>query len=393
MKRWWILLLWPMSASAGGFVTADRSAGAMAVAGAATAIEGEPAYNAAADLMRAGWSLSGGTLLAGPMLSARGEGFEASTAGGPSVPPHLALRWSGERLGFGAMLTVPFGSSVSWPAEWARRFELVEAKLSVLRVSAYGGWHDERFSLSAGVFLDRGSLAIVRALDFVEVEGSAAIDTRALGFGVAVAALFRATESIDLGLSYTSRSSLSFEGWADFSAPPELRGKALDQRVRASILTPDRLALGAAWRPSEAWTLSFDLELYAWSTVDELLLDFAEEGTTDARQPRDWSVTVTPRIGASHRTWERVTLRAGAFLDPSPVPSSTLGPSSPDSLRLGVALGAAIELHARVALDLGAQLVGFTGSTSSDGVAYGGVAVLGGATLRINLPSELSPAE
>lgn len=379
------LFLMPTLAHAGGFATADRSAGAMAVAGAATAREGEPGYNAAAASMRPGLSLLGGTLLARPSLTASEGASSATTEGGPSIPPHLYASYAAESWSAGLALSVPFGSQVAWPEGWARRFELVEARLSVLRVTAYGGWHDERFAVVAGVFLDRGSLDLVRALDFVEAEGRASIETRAVGVGATLSAFARLSPELDVGLSYTSRSSLALEGWADFSAPPELRGKAVDSRVSASITTPDRLALGGLWRPAEGWDVSLDLELMLWSTVDELVLDFEEPAMSDARQPRDWGVTVTPRLGASWAALEWLTLRGGVFVDPSPVPASTLGPSSPDSLRVGGALGAGLRFEERVGLDLGAQAVIFTGNTSAAGVSYGGVALLGGATLRVEL--------
>jgi len=387
VKKLALVLLFPVfAAHASGWSTADRSAGAMGVAGAATARTDEPGYNAAAAMMRPGLSLLGGTLLARPSLSASGDGISASTDGGVSTPPHVFARWANDTIGAGVSLTVPFGSQIEWPADWARRFDLVEARISVLRVGAQVGWHNERFAISAGPFIDVGSLALVKAIDFVEAEGRASIDTKAVGAGAMISAFAHVTQQIDLGLTYTSRSSLSLKGWADFTTPPELRGRALDQEVSASVTTPDRIALGGVWRLAPGWDVSLDLEMYLWSTIDELVIDFAEPSMSDTRQPRDWGVTVTPRVGATWSALEWLSVRGGFYLDPSPVPSSTLGPSSPDSLRIGAALGAGLAFSENVGLDVGSQLVVFTGNKSASGVDFGGVALLAGASLRIAFP-------
>ncbi len=385
------LLLLPTGASAAGFATTDKSAAAMGVAGSATARPDDPgvaAYNVGAALMQPGLHFAGGTLLAAPALSASGPGWSASTEGGVSTPPHVFARWSGESIGAGLSLTVPFGTQVRWPEDWPRRFDLVEARLSVLRLSGYAGWHDERFAVAVGPFVDFGTLSLDRAIDFVEAEGRASIETHAVGAGVTVGAFARVIDALDLGLAYTSRSSLALSGWADFTTPPELRGRAADSEVSARIVTPDRFALGALWRPAEGWDVSLDLELYLWSTVDELVLDFARAEMSDSRQPRDWSATVTPRLGATYAALEWLRVRGGLFLDPSPVPAATLGPSSPDSTRVGLTLGAGFALGARVGLDVGYQLLVFTGETSSleavSGVAFAGTAHLVGASLVVH---------
>ena len=91
-----------------------------------------------------------------------------------STPPHLHLGYATDRWFVGGSLSVPFGSRVLWPATWARRFDLINAELTVLSVSAHGGLTFGPLSFAAGAFIDRGSLDLVRAIDFIdEAEGLA----------------------------------------------------------------------------------------------------------------------------------------------------------------------------------------------------------------------------
>jgi long-chain fatty acid transport protein len=375
------------SVYAAGLSTADRSVVAMGTGGAAVARADDPGanvYNPASVVFAPGLELSLGALLAAPKLEASGESWTAATAGGASVPPHLHLRYATDTFALGASFTVPFGSEVRWPDDWERRFDVVSARLKVLRVSGFGAYKFGSISVAAGPFVDFGSLALDRAIDFIDAEGKTSIETHSTSLGALAAVFFRATEELDLGLSYQSRSSLSLTGYADFDVPPELRGKASDQAVNAKLMLPDRLTAGALYRVNEELDLAFDLEVLLWSTVDELRIDFANEDMTDVSQRRDWSATVTPRIGATYRALSWLELRGGAFLDPSPVPEETVGPSSPDSTRIGLTLGAGAE-YKGFAFDLGYQLLMFTGSTSKaedlEGVSFGGSAHLVGLSL------------
>lgn len=386
------ILLSPLTAHAAGWSTTDRSIQAMGTGGAGAARTEDPAanvYNAAAGLMQPGLSASAGLVVAAPRLSAEGDGFTSGTDRGVSTPPLAHLRWSGEHFGLGASFSVPFGSEVVWPGDWAGRFDLIEARLRVLRTEAFVGGRIGPVSFAAGAYVDVAQLSFVRALDFVQTEGRTSIETTANGFGGQASIFYRPIDDLDLGFSYQSRTKLSFDGWADFTVPAEVAQRAGDQRIATTLVLPDRFRLGALYRITEDVEVAADLEIVLWNTVDELALDFASEATEDQIQPRDWRTTVTPRIGAAWRLVDFLTLRGGLFVDPTPVPAATVGPSSPDSTRVGLSAGAGAELYQGIGLDLAYQLLVFTGAEAKSGemagVRYGGVAHLFGAALRVAL--------
>lgn len=381
-----LALFLPNVALAAGWSTVDQSVAAMATGGAGAANAEDPAantYNAAAGMMAPGLAASVGVVLATPSLSASGEGFEANSSN-VSTPPHLHARYMGEHFGLGASLTVPFGSKVHWPDDWERRFELRTADVQVVRVSAFLATRFDFVSIAVGPHYDVGSLGFVRSIDFVDTEGTASIETRATGFGVSASIFARPRDDIDLGLSYTSRTTLDFDGYADFDAPPEFSGRLQDGAIRTSVTLPDRFRLGARWRPTTAWEVLADLDLTLWNTIDALDLDFESEDTDDLLQPRDWRATLTPRAGVRFSALSFLDLRAGAYFDPSPVPASTVGPGSPDSSRIGLTLGAGLALAEAVRVDLGYQLVRFTGAEAAD-IRYGGTVHLVGASVAARL--------
>lgn len=376
-------------ARAAGFATAEASVIAMGAGGTGAARgdeAGAAAYNPAAIAASPGFHASAGAVIAAPRLHAESPTWAADTEAGLSVPPHAHVAWAGEMFLAGASFSAPFGSRVLWPDAWQRRFDLQKASLTVLRASAFAGARIGPFAVAAGPFVDFGSLDITRAIDFIEAEGRTSLATRATGFGAHAGVFFRAGETIDLGLAYRSRSRLSLSGFADFDVPDELSASAPDQAVSTEIVLPDRFTLGLRWQMTPEVELFADLEVNLWSTVDALEIDFAEEATRDVRQPRDWRSTFVPRLGASWLAIEGwLTVRAGAFLDPSPTPRETAGPATPDSTRLGFTAGATVALPAGFELSLAYARLQLLGTTTPEDVRFSGSADLAGASLGVSL--------
>ncbi len=384
-------LLVPSVALGAGWSTVDQSVAAMGTGGAGAANAEDPGantYNAAAGMMSPGLAASLGLVIAAPSLKASGEGFDVRSSD-VSLPPHLHVRFTGEHFGVGASVTVPFGSRVEWPEDWAGRFDLRSANMQVIRASAFLSGRYDFVSVAVGPHFDSATLGFVRSIDFIDTEGTAAIETKANGIGVSASVFARPLDALDVGLSYASRTKLSFEGFADFDAPPEFSGRVQDGAISTAVTLPDRFRLGARYRPAQDWEVLADLELTLWSTIDRLDLDFASEDTDDIEQVRDWKTTVTPRIGARYSVLSFLDVRAGAYFDPSPVPSQTVGPGSPDSSRVGLTAGAGLALIEQVRVDLGYQLVLFTGADgtneSEDTVYYDGAVHLVGASIAARL--------
>ncbi len=384
-RLFWLPLFFPLLGA--GWSTTDRSISAMGAGGtgAARATDsGAAIYNPAAAPL--GLNVGVGLILAAPQLSAQGTGLDVQTTSGLSTPPFAHAVFAAERWSVGASFSVPFGSNVAWPDDWARRTELMTARVRVYRTTGFAGLRLGRFSLAAGPMVDAGQLSLTRGLEFFEAQGTVAIDTRATGFGAHASVFVAVLPTLDLGLSWQSRTRLNFAGYADFSAPPEFSGRASDSAVNAAVRLPDRLTLGGQWRPLDRWAFDLDLELLAWNTIDRLTLDFEAENTADVTIPRDWKLTVTPRLGATWSPWEALRVRGGFYLDPSPVPAETVGPGAPDSLRVGLTTGAGYQFSPYFSADAAYQLVIFTGQKDTTNTQYSGLAHFVGAQVSVHLP-------
>jgi long-chain fatty acid transport protein len=386
----------PRTGDAAGFAIVEQSALAGGTAGAGVARAWDPAaawYNPAALAGRAGLSAAAGLLVLAPTLQATATdgAWTGETSSPPRTPPYAYVSAGWGPFAGGLAFNVPFGSSVVWPESWEGRYVTVSSQLQVMRLSPFVAWRFfRRLGVSAGLHVDFATLALRRRLDFIDTEGSVAVELRQAGGLGGHASLYLDVASwLSVGATYKSRTTLALEGEARFEAPPPFAAKTTDQRAAAAYHLPDLIVIGAEVRPHPRWSAVLDLGITVWSVYDQLFVDFEREETTDVRQRAEWSTRVSVRGGAEFRPLSWLATRLGLLYDPTPVPADTLAPSSPDSHRVGVSLGLGARLPFGISVDAFYSYVHFLGqqSTATETLAatYGGRLHVTGVGLRYEL--------
>jgi long-chain fatty acid transport protein len=304
-----------------------------------------------------------------------------------STPPHLYASYATGNFAYVVSAGVPFGGGVSWPEDWAGRHEIISSRLEVFRVAPAVAYRAGKLRVAAGVHADFGRMRVKRSLDFVDTEGDVFLDMDGRSVGFDLAAFYRATNEIDVGISYKSRATLELDGGADFNAPDAFNMKTADQHVGTVIHLPDRIALGAVWHRGKVTVLG-DLEVTTWGVYDELAFDFENEATPDPTLVTAWNTTVGLRAGGEYEFRPGTRVRGGAFFDPSPASDENLAPSSPDSTRIGATVGVAHQVRRDLAIDGFYELMHLMGreSSSEDNLAarYGGQAHIVGVGVRLH---------
>jgi long-chain fatty acid transport protein len=322
---------------AGGFELPyqDAESAGMAHAGAAL---GHPWNNPAG--LGAGYQASLNVFAARSQITATAldAAYDApwtvSTENSPSFVPNLSFAVGSDRVWGGAVVNVPFAGGLSWPSDWPRRFEIVSSSTSVVRISPFVGTRIGPLGVSAGPHVDFAKLSVLKATDHISEEGSAELSLagRSVGFDVA---LHLPLDPVELGLVYRSRSRVPLEGLADFDVPSAFAATYPDQSVSSTLALPDRLVLGVAYK-----TVRLDVAATLWSVNQELVFELPD--SDDVVQTNAWRNSLAVRLGGEHELgpWQ---VRGGVYVDGvtgAPVPAQTLSPSSPDSERIGLTVGA-----------------------------------------------------
>lgn len=402
-------LVGPSEARAAGFALADQGAGASGIASAVTAREGFAAshvYNPAGVLEVDGLNDGeggdealrlrvnlGASLLMPQITHEAADGAKTSTEGGLTPVPFGSLSVARGRVGGGVYVAAPYGSSLTWPDGWAGRYEIKQTSLQVIEVGANVAVRVTDalpIVLAVGPRVQVASLDIMRDIDAVDPgrDAGVSIRTQDAGVGVQAGLRVRPLKALWLGAAFRSGVNHNLKGRATFrDIPPELSPSAHDSDVRANLSTPMRLALGGAYRFGTTGTLSLDAAYLRWSTFDQLVIDFVDPDLDDVIQPRRWTDTVELRLGYEHHITDTLDARVGLAYEPSPAPADTLSPSSPDSDRVALALGAGYRPLDLLHLNLAIGYTAITANTVSDPEAFQGtfsgriVTVALGATL------------
>jgi long-chain fatty acid transport protein len=157
------------------------------------------------------------------------------------------------------------------------------------------------------------------------------------GLGANAGIKYKATDQLNLGLSYRSRIKVKVDGTAEVGA------LGLSNSAQTDITLPDLMQVGVSFKASDNLTINTDLEYTWWSTYDRLVIQSNTLtpliGTNTATEEKDWKNTWTIRIGGQYRLSDQWKLRAGYVYDQNPVPSDRFESRVPDSDRQGVSIG------------------------------------------------------
>lgn len=381
----------PAFAHAGGLGVGEQNAVSSGTGGAGAARTDDPgaAWYAPAALadgggLRVGLSLA----LARPALEAQGamDAWTAQNERGWSTPPHLDASYAHGNWAAGVSVGVPFGGGVTWPAAWAGSSEIISSELVVVRTAPFAAYRFGKLRVSAGVHIDAARLQLQRGLDFIDAEGDVRLDLDGRGYGIDAAAYYQATPELGVALAFRSRSRIELGGNANFTAPDAFASKTPDQTASTTMTMPDVLVLGTSWKRG-AFVAVADIEYANWSVNEKTEIAFANASTPTALQRNDWHDTVAVRAGAEY-TESAFTTRAGAYLDPSPVPQDRLSPTSPDATRVGLTVGAGYRFASAWSADIFAEHMWLlrreTTSTETMPASYGGTAIVVGAGIRFS---------
>jgi long-chain fatty acid transport protein len=376
-----LLCLLPAApAMAAGFGLREQSTEAMgeAYAGAtATASDaGFLAYNpaAAAGTQGGDFAISAVSIMPGSSATYTTARTAAATpAGGNATPkdfirnaiiPDIAIRQRlDDRWSVGLSVSVPWGLSTKYPAGWAGRYYAQGSKLATTNITpvvAYdiapgitiaGGVQAQLAKGTLSSAVDIGTLGALSAIPGSvpgAQDGSATINAQGWGYGFVLGARALLDDGWTLGLSYRSEVHHSLKGTWDFALDTVGLGAAIrnattllsNTSVKAKLVTPADLQFGLRKQFMEDWTLLAEADWTDWSSFKNLSAVAGNPVQPNDVTVANWKSSWLVSLGAEYAASDDVTLRFGAGLDQTPVPSSTLAARIPDADRTWVAVGA-----------------------------------------------------
>lgn len=246
---------------------------------------------------------------------------------GAYVPAGLGTEWDGSEL-----TAFSGGNEFEWMS-----------KIAAFNFSPAAAYKFNDM-LSVGVALNMyyGMFEIKRP----DTEGQYTEDSDGMGFGVAGGVLFKPLDMLSVGLSFRTKSSISFEGDATMGSLP-------DTKFERDVDWPMWYGIGIAFKPMNKLTLAFDAQFSQWSESMEKLVTTYTDWGNEEEMHLYWEDQWQIRFGARYEACEKLNLRFGVYHDPAPAPDNTLNILFPSNTYMGITFGASYDLTKCMSVDFG----------------------------------------
>jgi long-chain fatty acid transport protein len=312
-------------------------------------------------------------------------------------PPNAYVTYTMENgLAFGIGTYTPYGLGTDWPGNWVGKFIITKINLQSFYINPTISYSYEDF-LSVGIGFDYalGSVELDRVVStpFSDPTGNpiqptANLKGNAKGSTFNFGILLTPVKNLSLGFSYRGKVNLKADnGTATFTNAGKLSPLLPGGSVSTSVPLPETWFVGVAYKDG-SYSIEADYQYVGWSAFNQLVINFATQTALQSQTvvAGNYSNSYIIRVGGDYRINETITARAGLFYDRNPVPDAYLEPLLPDADRLGINVGAGINLTDNIALDLSYMFLPFkqrTVTTSAVGFngTYNSTANLIGADL------------
>ncbi len=353
-----------------------------------------------------------------PNISITGE--NKSKAGVTAVVPNFYFSSPIAPGVYGGVgVSVPFGLTTNYAANWSGRYHAIESDVAVVSVTPTLALKpSENFSLGAGLNIEYAKATLSNRIDLglvclgaeaasqiptdacaglgmlpTQSDGSVTITGDNWSVGFVLGAMFTLDADNRIGVTYHSPMNHRLSGSADFAVPANAKlftdnGRFLDTGAKAELNLPESLSASFFHAVNARWQMLGDVTFTKWSRFQELRVEFDNPSQPNSVQPALWENTWRYSLGANYIVDDRITLRTGVARDQTPVSSAELRtPRVPDSDRTWFALGVQWNMSKQATLDAGYAHLFVDKTTINNKEENTGYLITGDVKSRVDIAS------
>jgi len=355
----------------------------------------------------------------------------AEPAGNTVVPNIYYVHRLKPDLAMGVGISVPFGNSTDYGREWKGRYQAVESGVTVIDINPTAAYRiNEKLSIGGGISVQLMEATLGNSIDSgatclglaglglttqdncnaegIGLPGNTATDSYAEVTGDStevtfnLGMIFKPAPESKLGVTYRHGSEHDLEGEGNFELNAGLVNvlaqTAAARQALGIVLFENTDALAVANLPPSfsisgthqigKFELLGDATWMGWSDFEELRIKF-DSGQNDSFNTQSWNDVWRVAGGINYKHSSKLTLRAGAAYDESPVPSVQLRTARiPGNDRTWISMGVGYQVTNAITVDVGyAHLMLDETPIDNASEATGGTTIRGVYDTSINLLS------
>ncbi|MFL6843708.1 MAG: OmpP1/FadL family transporter [Allosphingosinicella sp.] len=261
----------------------------------------------------------------------------------------------GDKIAVGLAITAPFSFTSDYdPSGW-QRYSAIRSRLITLDLQpSLAVKATDWLSVGAALNVEYSDAWLSNALPNL-APGSPDARLRLTGdgwdLGWSAGVQLRPAERVTIGLAYKSAVDHKLEGPVDISG---LAGPLAARNVHADTVarftTPWQMIVGLRAGVTKGLTLNAQAVHFGWSKFDRIEVAAPINNAIVQNYKNTWSVAV----GFDQELGERLTVRGGIQIDPTPTRDASRDPRVPDGDRMDFNLGGSYRLGRRLSLDAAA---------------------------------------
>jgi long-chain fatty acid transport protein len=298
------------------------------------------------------FNISGGMsfLFARTTYQAKGTVYQTSIEHELNTPFYFYAAYKVTKdLSVGLAVNTPYGLAMAWPDEWKGRYLIQNLSFKAITFQPTVSYKflNDMIGIGAGLVIAYGDVNLNKAIPlYGNPDGQANItgSTTKLGFNAGV--MVKPIKGLNIGVDYRSKIDMNVTGAdATFDVAPQFDYLFPDNKADVSLPLPANLDLGISYEFSDKFMVGASMNYVFWSAYDSLVFNFSNP--TDAipsvqSSPKLYQDRIILRAGAQLKVSELLTVRAGGYYDPTPVPNNYLDPMLPSANEIGLTCGFSI---------------------------------------------------
>lgn len=269
----------------------------------------------------------------GTYLISANVDFESAT-GGPDgetdesiqvVPQlHYVRNLADSKFSVGVGLYAPYGLGIEWDGSpfptLAEEGELIYTSLNP--VFAYQV--TPNLSLAGGITVNYSEVDLTQEILPGE-EFNVSGDGTDIGFNLGL--LWNISSQFTLGAAYRSETEIDYDGESQALSILAATQDFVD--TSASLVFPEYLDVGVAFRPSDKWLFEVNVDWTNWDAVDDTV--FVGTALGEIVLPLNYESSFIYEFGLTRTLKNQFLLSAGYIFSENSVPDETFTPFNPDA--------------------------------------------------------------
>ncbi|MCE5250134.1 outer membrane protein transport protein [bacterium] len=285
-------------------------------------------------------------------------------------PPNIyAAHRLNNRIVFGFGMYTPFGLGTDWNSKWYGRYTSTFGEIQSLYITpsvaiklhdmvSFGAsyswiWSgavikkkiDSGLAIYSATAAANPAAANPKMISNPSYDSEFALDGDGGGVSYTLGLMLRPMSTVQIGISYTGTSEITYKGTAKFTHPKGYESMLSAmmpafQDGDATLNLPSSINVGLKYDLTTAWDAEVDVNIVDWTTYDKLVIDLKDNLPYDTiTSPKNWDKSTIVRLGTSYDLNAISTARFGFLYDKSPVPDETFDAQLPDNNRIGFSVG------------------------------------------------------